>query len=143
MNMLKKQHGNRWKGGRTISSHGYVLVRLPDHHRAYSNGYVYEHILVAEKKLGRFLKKGELIHHIDGDRQNNAPENIIVNKSIAHHKMYHRKNNKLRRPDELNITISCLCGCGVKFKEYDNNNRPRRFARGGHWRKYRRLKNAV
>ena len=77
MNMSK--HGNKWKGGRTISSHGYVLIRLPEHPKAFATGYVYEHMLVAEKKLGRPLKKGELIHHIDSNRQNNAPENIVVN----------------------------------------------------------------
>lgn len=47
-----------WKGGRSIASNGYVLLRMPGHHLADVRGYVYEHRLVAEQKLGRRLVKG-------------------------------------------------------------------------------------
>lgn len=47
-----------WKGGRTKHGSGYVLVYLPDHPRA-SNGYVFEHIIIMEKKVGRYIKLGE------------------------------------------------------------------------------------
>jgi len=42
-----------WKEGRIIDSRGYVLVQVPSHPRATRGGYVYEHILVTEKVLGR------------------------------------------------------------------------------------------
>ena len=51
-------NGN-WKGGRTRHKAGYVMVRAPDHPRATSGPYVFEHILVAEDLLGRFLHDGE------------------------------------------------------------------------------------
>ena len=38
----------------------------------------HEHRLVAEEKLGRPLRKGEVVHHIDGDYKNNDPNNLMI-----------------------------------------------------------------
>ena len=68
-----------WKGGRTITSHGYVLIRVGQGHPlADVRGYAYEHRLVAEQLTGRPLRSDEIIHHRDGNKQNNATENIAV-----------------------------------------------------------------
>lgn len=116
---------------RTITKHGYVLVWKPRHHLADIRGYVYEHRLIAEEKIGRELKKGELIHHIDENKQNNDPENIEVLPSIAHHREKHRKKkSNLRLLDEPNRTIQCACGCGIQFKKYDRIGRPRKYISG-------------
>lgn len=53
------------------------------------NGYVYEHVIVAEKKIGRPLRPGEVVHHIDGDKRNNAPSNLEVLASQAEHARLH------------------------------------------------------
>lgn len=73
-----------WRGGRTTAN-GYVMVRKPDHPRAGKKGYVYEHILVMEQKLGRLTKRGEVVHHIDGNPKNNAPENLELYQSNRQH----------------------------------------------------------
>jgi hypothetical protein len=44
----------------------------------------HEHRVIAEQKLGRTLRKGEVVHHIDGDRLNNAPENLAVMTQAEH-----------------------------------------------------------
>jgi len=46
---------------------------------------------IAEKKIGRKLKKGEIVHHIDGDSTNDDPENLHVCKDDAEHKFLHSK----------------------------------------------------
>ena len=67
----------------------YKSIYLPNHPRAMSNGCVYEHILVAEQKLGRQLKDGECVHHIDENKRNNDPNNLIIFDSIGSHTSFH------------------------------------------------------
>jgi len=69
-------NGN-WRGGRTRHHAGYLMVRIPEHPRASrNNGYVFEHILVAEELLGRYLHPSETVHHRNGVRDDNRPENL-------------------------------------------------------------------
>ena len=121
-----------WKGGRSVASNGYIIVRVGvDHHLADVRGYAYEHRIVAEQKLGRRLCKGEQPHHINGNKQDNRPENLVVMKSMAHHRNQHRKRNTERKlADQPNPTIICQCGCGALFGKFDNDGRPRVFVSG-------------
>lgn len=48
---------------------------MPDHPRAQRIRYALEHILVVEQKLGRHLLPNELVHHLNGVRDDNRPEN--------------------------------------------------------------------
>ena len=69
-------NGN-WKGGRTKHHAGYPMVWMPDHPRARTAvKYVFEHIIVMERILGRHLFSDESVHHRNGIRDDNRPENL-------------------------------------------------------------------
>jgi HNH endonuclease len=52
------------------------MVWVPEHPRAGKGSYVFEHALVMEEILGRYLLPGENVHHLNGVRDDNRPENL-------------------------------------------------------------------
>ena len=70
---------------------GYKVIYQPSHPHARANGYVYEHILVAERKIGRQLTGTEVVHHIDRNKLNNSPENLMVFPNQSEHDRFHWK----------------------------------------------------
>lgn len=119
-----------WKGGRTVTPHGYVLIKMPEHPNADVRGYVYEHRLVASEAIGRALGPSEPVHHVNHCKTDNAPGNLEVMPSLAHHRVRHRQRDDLRLPDEANPLISCACGCEARFARFDTDGRPRRYVSG-------------
>lgn len=73
-----------WKGGRRLVG-GYVYIYHPEHPRATKQGYVLEHRLVMEGRLGRYLEPEEVVHHVNADRQDNRIENLAVFANNAEH----------------------------------------------------------
>lgn len=83
-----KEKQGAWKGGRHKMPSGYIRVR--------ENGkYYYEHRLIAEKKiLKRKLKKNEVVHHIDGNRENNSVKNLVVMIKNEHDRLHTKRRWK-------------------------------------------------
>lgn len=77
----------------------YLCEYAPAHPRSTKEGYIYSHILVAEAMLGRYLKQDECVHHIDENKYNNSPNNLIVFKTKADHAAYHKGCDIIKEGD--------------------------------------------
>ena len=90
-----KEKSYMWKGGRYADSKsGYVCAYCPDHPHPKKKNYVYEHRLVMEQYLGRYLLSNEIVHHINGDRGDNRIENLMLFSSKKDHNHYHKMEAK-------------------------------------------------
>ena len=86
-----------------LSSDGYIFIRLPSHPRSRPNGYVKRAVLVVERVLGRFISEHEDVHHVNGVKTDDRPENLAVLSHSAHAR-YH-------------ITVATSCrDCGRTHK---------------------------
>jgi len=83
---FQKGHKLRFRGRK--SERGYILIYRPDHPNARKDGYILEHRFVAAQTLERPLKKGEIAHHEDESKDNNAPGNIIAMSNGEHTKLH-------------------------------------------------------
>lgn len=99
-NRIKQLEGRI--GEKTIDSCGYVRVyvgpksseeRIYQFHNDHC-GSIREHTLVVEQHLGRALEKGEVIHHIDGDKTNNELSNLQL-MTVEEHNACHAANDSL------------------------------------------------
>lgn len=93
-----------WQGGSYIEpDKGYRMTRMPNHPRSRANGYVLEHILIAEQMLGRSLNPGEEVHHKNMERADNRPENLRIYESHRQHWMEEHYQDVARARDAANL----------------------------------------
>lgn len=88
-NSRKREKSSNWKGGRKKTQEGYILILLPEHQRADTNGYIMEHIAVWERANKTKLPDGYCIHHVNGKKGDNRPENLEAMPHGEHTTMHH------------------------------------------------------
>lgn len=85
------------KGSGTITKDGYREFTI--------NGErILEHVMIVEKALGKKLPEGAVVHHINEDKLDNSPTNLILCQDQTYHMLLHK------RMKDLNIN----------FKKYEN-----------------------
>lgn len=82
----RREERPNWRGGVKTTTSGHLYQRVIDHpHKTKHGGYVAVHRLVIEKKLGRYLLPGEVVHHLDDNPRNNHPDNLELYSNNAEH----------------------------------------------------------
>lgn len=94
---------------------GYILIYKPDYYlsqkKGPNKGYIYEHIYVVTKELGRRLHPDEHVHHLDLSRNNNDRANLIVLSKSDHFRLHAWINkHKLIRKKGLEDKHCQHCG---------------------------------
>jgi len=83
----------RWKGGRYKTRDRWYILSST-HPFVNCSGYMRRSRLIAEKYLGRYLTKNEVIHHIDGNKENDNPKNLYLFASNSRHRIFEKLKNK-------------------------------------------------
>jgi len=86
----KNGRHSSWRGGRAKIKHGYIGVYYEPEPGTGRHWYRAEHRLIMEQVLGRKLGQKEVVHHINGRKEDNRPENLMVLASQSEHMAYHR-----------------------------------------------------
>jgi hypothetical protein len=94
----------QWKGGKRAKK-GYKMIKRTGHHHAGVDGYVMEHILVWEEHNNKKLPKGWVIHHLNGIKDDNRPDNLIALPDRKHKRVLAEKAKKIR---ELELKVKIL-----------------------------------
>lgn len=104
-------HGRRpTRRARTVSIEGYPVVKVPGHPRAQKgSSYVFEHVLIAERALGRPLSAQHPVHHVDQDKTNNQNSNLVLCEDNAYHQMLHRRMRAYAACGDANAHRCWLC----------------------------------
>jgi len=104
---------------RNIST-GYVLLKDKTHSKSFNrtgNGvktHVYEHHVIAEEILGRELTGDEVVHHLDNNKTNNSPDNLLILMKAQHTKLHGwlNKNIVIPKPKQLIRNARGCIRCG-------------------------------
>jgi hypothetical protein len=92
------ENNPKWRGGICMDTNGRKLIYSPSHPKPdVDDIYCYEYRLIMEKHLGRYLEKGEIIHHINNNATDNRIENLKVMTQSEHINLHRRRGDLYAR----------------------------------------------
>jgi len=100
-----------WAGDTRPHMLGYIYRRVVGHPSADRFGWILEHRLVLEEKIGRPLTSEDICHHIDGNKTNNHPDNLTVLDRAQHARLH-------STAPQWSRNYLCCVRCGSTSKKH-------------------------
>lgn len=100
---FKGTRNPRWKGGRNKDKNGYIYVYSPDHPYKTANNTVFEHRLIMEGFLGRYLLPCEIVHHKNHKKNDNRINNLELMNKADHASLHATENCKNIKRDKKGV----------------------------------------
>lgn len=72
----------------SVVANGRVAIYMPEHAGANNRGYVLRSRIVMEEVIGRLLRPEEFVHHKNGDKTDDRPENLSLEDISSHAKIH-------------------------------------------------------
>ena len=94
---------------KNIKVNGYILIYKPEHPFAKKSGYIFEHRLVMEKFLGRYLLPEERVHHDNDVKDDNRIENLSLFLNTKRHLKYHLGLRKFEKVIKDKLSSGKMC----------------------------------
>lgn len=122
--MRLRNHGdplktvNRPAGTGSLRTDGYLM------HESGGRS-VLEHVLIAERAIGHALPPAAQVHHVDEDRSNNTPGNLVICESSAYHQLLHQRTRAFKASGHADWRKCHIC------KRYDEPSRLRFYKASG------------
>ncbi len=85
-----------------VEINGYLYIYMPKHPKSIQIGYVAEHRLIAESKIGRYLYDDEVVHHVNENKHDNRIGNLEIMTASEHNRLH---ANKRKRDKYGKLTI--------------------------------------
>lgn len=107
--------------GRKINNQGYVLLKIPTHPYSMSNGYIFEHRVVFEIIIGKYLGNDVVIHHLNEVKNDNRFGNLSLMERGEHTRKHHLGSKRSQEARNNNsIAQIKLNKTGTKHHGYKN-----------------------
>jgi hypothetical protein len=123
----------RQNGLGNINAAGYVDIR-------WNGKRTYEHIKVAQMALGKPLPAKAVVHHVDENKSNNAPENLVICPDEAYHRLIHRRMAAMDACGNPNYRKCPVCNTWDDPERLDKGNRHKHCSNEQRKRSYHRSK---
>jgi hypothetical protein len=97
------------KKGRIRGTGGYIYLKLPFHPRAKKDGYVLEHLVIAEHALGRYILPPIQIHHMNQQPGDNRNRNLVICEDDGYHKLLHQRTRAWKESGHADWRACHIC----------------------------------
>jgi len=97
---------------------GREVVYLPLHPVAMKNNYALVYRIILFEKFGsKLITNKTVVHHVDGNKNNDELTNLVICEDHAYHRLLHQRKNALKNTGDVHSRKCAFCGIWILSHE--------------------------